>query len=235
MKQNLGLIGIIGAMDEEINEYLALAENLRGEKWQGFEFYLGQIAGKNVLIAKSGLGKVFAALVCQKIINTYGPQKIIFTGLAGALNKNLEIGDVVVSRDCMYHDMEAEALGYSRGAIPYTDYKIFAADENLKKIALETQLPNNKVVEGRILTGDQFITRAKILEFSYLTDELQGDAVEMEGAAVAHVCTVNQIPFVIARTISDKADSEAGIDFNNFLGQAAKNSVQIIQTILSKL
>ena len=230
MEIKSNLIGIIGAMDEETN-----AEDLYSEIWNGFEFHRGKMAGKDVLIAKSGLGKVFAAMVCQKIINTYEPEKIIFTGLAGALNKDLEIGDVVISHDCMYHDLETEALGYSRGAIPYTDYKIFLADEQLKNLALETMLPNNKVIAGRILTGDQFMTRAKIKEFAYLTEELKGDVVEMEGAAVGHVCTVNQIPFVIARTVSDKADGEAGLDFNKFLDKAAKNSWQVVKTILNKL
>ena len=229
------LIGIIGAMDEEIKEYLDNVDELRSEIWNGFEFYRAKMAGKEVLIVKSGVGKVSAALICQRMISFYEPEKIIFTGLAGALNKNLEIGDVVISHDCMYHDLETETLGFTRGAIPFTDYKIFLADEQLKKFALETDLPNNKVIEGRILTGDQFITKAKIKEYAYLIDELRGDAVEMEGAAIGHVCTINKIPFVIARTISDKADNGAAADFNKFLDKAAKNSLRIVNTILNKL
>ncbi|MFP4112427.1 MAG: 5'-methylthioadenosine/adenosylhomocysteine nucleosidase [Candidatus Woesearchaeota archaeon] len=226
------MIGIIGAMDEEINKFIEHSEKIKDIEWNKFVFYHAKLFGKEVVMVKSGVGKVMAAMVTQKLITEFKPKEIIFTGVAGALNKELDLGDVVVSRDCIQHDFDVTALGYPRGAILYTDYKEFPADFDLIKKGLSCKLEKHKIVLGRILTGDQFMTRKDINSHSYLTDELKGDAVEMEGASVAMVCTINKIPYVVVRTISDKADGSAAADFTAFLAVAADNSFHILKTLL---
>ncbi len=140
-----------------------------------------------------------------------------------------------MSKDCIQHDIDVQALGFSRGTIPYTEYRVFTADERLRKRALSAKLEHNKIVEGRILTGDQFLTKKETADHKYLIEELKGDAIEMEGGAIAQVCTLNRIPFLIVRTVSDKADGTAVEDFNRFLPVVAKNSFNIVKTILENL
>jgi len=228
-------IGIIGALDEEINIFLKIIKKIKIKKWSEFCFYEGKIFNQEVVVVKTGVGKTSAAMVCQKMIDNYNLSAIIFTGVAGSVNKKLNIGDVIISSDCVHHDLEAIELGFLRGVIPYTKYRFFRADEKLKKIALKTKIKNHKIYEGRILTGDQFLTRSKIKEFVYLKNELAGDVVEMEGAAVAQVCFFNQIPYVVVRSVSDKADKKAAREFDIFLNTAAKNSFKIVKNILQKI
>ena len=151
MTQNKLIVGILGAMDEEIQAYLEQAENIEEIKWQNFVFYRAELFNQQVVIVKSGIGKVFAAMVCQKMIDQFKPSHIIFTGLAGALNESLEIGDVLVSHDCLHHDLDARELGFSRGAVPYTQYQYFQADDKLKSLALSAVLEGHKISQGRIL------------------------------------------------------------------------------------
>tara|TARA_R110002096_G_scaffold432976_4_gene650815 strand:+ start:12663 stop:13373 length:711 start_codon:yes stop_codon:yes gene_type:complete len=226
------LFVLIGAMDIEIEEYCKHLTNTRLNKWHGFEFYEGNLGSKEVVVVKSGIGKVFAAMITQKLIDLYSPSHIIFTGVAGALNTNYEIGDVVISKDCIQHDMDVTALGFARGTIPYTNFNYFKADATLLELAISTEIDHN-LHTGRILTGDQFLSKKELNQYDYLTQELNGDAVEMEGAAVAQVCTINEIPFLIVRTISDKANEEASVNFNNLLPEIAKNSFLIVHHILN--
>ncbi len=227
------LFVLIGAMDIEIEEYCKHLTNTRLTKWNGFEFYEGQLGSKEVVVVKSGIGKVFAAMITQKLIDLYSPTHIIFTGVAGALNPDYEIGDVVISKDCVQHDMDVTALGFARGTIPYTNYNYFNADPHLFRLATSTQI-DHSLHTGRILTGDQFLSKKELNQYDYLITELNGDAVEMEGAAVAQVCTINEIPFLIVRTISDKANEEASVNFNNLLPEIAKNSFLIVHHILEQ-
>ena len=228
------MIAIIGAMDAEIDEYLLYMNELKERRWNSFTFYEGEMHSKPVVLVKSGIGKVFAAMITQHLIDHYKPSRILFTGVAGALNPDYEIGDVVISTDCIQHDMDVSALGFERGRIPYTELKVFTADENLVETALSAEV-NHPLHSGRILTGDQFFTRKELLDHAYLTEELKGDAIEMEGAAVGQVCALNNLPFLIVRTISDKANDEASVNFNEFLPEVAKNSFAIVDHILSKL
>lgn len=230
-----GPIGILGAMDAEISEFLAHATLIEKIQWHEFVFYKIKLHQTEIVIAKCGVGKVFSALVSQRLIDTFNPRCLIFTGVAGALNPDYQIGDVVISRDCMQHDVDGKALGFNRGHILYTDYKVFTADVSLKNAALTNTALKQKghqIWEGRILTGDQFMTRENIFQHQYLTEELLGDAVEMEGAAMAQVCAVNHLPFLLIRTISDKADGNAVENFNQFLPVIAQNSFSVVESIL---
>lgn len=228
-------IGIIGAMDEEIASYLDHVEDIKEEKWKIFTFYIGKWFGRDVVIVKSGVGKVFSAMICQHLIDTYQVDKVLFTGVGGSLNKSLEIGDVVVSTDAVHHDFDATPLGFKRGQISYTDYRYFKSEEKLLNLALQTKVEGHKVIKGRIVTGDQFFTQADKQNHTYLTEELQGDCIEMEGAAVAQVCEINEIPHLIIRTVSDKADGTAVEDYNSFKGTVAKNSFAVCKTVLENL
>ena len=227
-------IGIIGAMDEEIQEFLSHAEVTKTVEWKIFRIHEANLFGVPVVVMKCGVGKVFASLITQHIIDAYHPSAILSTGVAGALSKNLAIGDVVVSRDCAQHDMDARALGFERGSIPYTDFRFFKADEALAKLAMSADLEtrDHKIVSGRILTGDQFISGDRENSHGHLTGELAGDAVDMESAAIAQVCSIHETPFVSVRTISDYADHSAHIDFNAFLPVVASNSFHIIRKVL---
>jgi 5'-methylthioadenosine/S-adenosylhomocysteine nucleosidase len=227
-------IGIIGAMDAEVSEFLAHAESISRDEWRGFVFHGVRLSGREAVLVKCGIGKVFSALISQHLIDTYAPAAMIFTGVAGALNPAYDIGDVVVSRDCLQHDVDGRALGFARGNLLYTEWKAFPADAALKRAALSAHPDGHKLWEGRILTGDQFMTREEINHHHYLTGELAGDAVEMEGGAMAQVCAVNGVPYVVVRTISDRADGDAVHDFNRFLPVIAKNSYAVVKRIVEE-
>ena len=188
--------------------------------------------GKKVVVVKCGVGKVFAALTTQKLIDFYTPEFLVFTGVAGALNPDYEIGDIVLAEDCVQHDLDATGIGIPRGTIPYTNHRFFSSDENLINKAAKTPTAHTIHI-GRILTGDQFLTDSSSLE--YLTSEFQGDAVEMEGASVGFTCTLNHIPFLLIRTISDKADHSATADFTGFVKEVSKNSLGVLKHLLISL
>ena len=227
-------ICIIGAMDEEISGFLSQSRISKTIQRKSFLIHEAVLFGFPVTIVKCGVGKVFASLITQHILDAYHPSAVISTGVAGSLSADLRIGDVVVSRDCAHHDMDAMALGFERGRIPYTDLRFLAADENLCRLALSASLDpsGNKIVSGRILTGDQFISGVRGERHRFLTEELEGDAIDMESAAIAQVCFVNETPFVSIRTISDYADGSAHVDFNEFLPIVAGNSFKIVGHIL---
>jgi 5'-methylthioadenosine/S-adenosylhomocysteine nucleosidase len=227
------MLGILGAMDAEIDEFLTHAQPLERIEWNGFVFHRVRFAGKEAVLVKSGIGKVFCALVAQRLIDLFSPEALVFTGVAGALNPEYAIGDVVVSRDCLQHDVDGLALGFSRGTLLYTDWRAFPADRALVELALSARPSGHRVREGRILTGDQFMTRDEIRHHRYLVEELRGDAVEMEGGALAQVAAVNKLPYVVIRTLSDRADGDAVHDFNRFLPVVAVNSYAVVEKILS--
>jgi len=228
------IIGIIGAMDEEIDAYRSSMVQKTKKSQNGFEFYIGTIQSKDVILVKSGVGKVFASMVTQLMIDKYHVESIIVTGVGGSLNSKLNIGDVLIGRDSIQYDFDATALGFKLGQISYTDYRIFPADKLLLKIANNCKIEHN-TMEGRILTGDQFMTYKDKQDKRYLVKELKGDCVEMEGAAVAQVCTVNNVPHLIIRTMSDKADGTAVSDYNQFKNIVAKNSYNLVSNIISNL
>ena len=221
-------------MVEEVEEFLAHARVTRVVDRGAFHIHEAVMCDVPVAIIKCGVGKVFAAMITQHVIDTYAPASVISTGVAGGLSPALSIGDVVVSRDCLHHDLDTSALGFPRGRIPYTDYRFFAGDDTLVRIAVTADLGDraHRVVAGRILTGDQFIHGDRATTHAYLTGELQGDAVDMESAAIAQVCTVNRTPFVSVRTLSDLADGSADVDYMKFLPQVARNSFHIVKAVL---
>lgn len=226
-------IGIVGALDEEILHYKNGMKIISEEKKTGIIFYIGTFNDIPAVICKSGVGKVNASICSQILIDHYSVTHIIFTGVAGALDPILEIGDIVISTDSMQHDMDATALGFKLGEIPYSDVYLFKADLFLHNLAFsisKEMINQQKVISGRILSGDQFIAdREKVIQ---LYHELGGACTEMEGAAVAQVCYLNQIPFVIIRSISDKADGSADVNFLEFTELASFHSFKIVNSML---
>jgi len=228
-------IGIIGAMQEEIDMLLASMEERQTDSQVGFDYDRGLMQGRSVVVCKSGVGKVNAAVCTQVLIDRYKVDTVIFTGVAGALDPELNIGDIVISRSCMQHDMDVSALGFARGAIPYQEVSDFPSDERLIRLAEqagERVFPGRCRV-GKVLSGDQFIAdreRVKDLHTAFA-----GSCVEMEGASVAQVCHMNGIPHVVIRSMSDKADGSAPDNFSAFTVEASNRSFAIVNAILKHL
>lgn len=213
---------LLGAMQLEVKEFL---KNLEGKTETGegdFRFFRGKLEGRDVLVSKTGVGKALSALTTQKIIDTYSPEAIIFTGLAGSLKEDLEVGDTLFAKDAVQWDMDARVVGFKRGKIPYTSYRFFPSDPELLNAALSYVPKTGKAHFGRIVTGDSFVRNSHSKEYQFLKEELEGWAVEMEGASVALAAAVNSIPFLLIRIISDKADGQASLSFVKIVNKASK-------------
>lgn len=226
------MIIILGAMDSEIAGFLSRLENRLEVHWNGLTQHRGQLEGQEVLVSKSGVGKVMSAMVTQHLIDRWRPKAVIFTGLAGSLQPHIEIGDTLLAEDLVQHDMESVALNLPRGQVPFSDYRFVPSHPALLELATGYRPANGRLHRGRICTGDQFITYREMVTHAYLTEELEGDGVEMEGASVALVCSVNRVPFLVARTISDRADEDAATNFEAFLPQASRNSLDLVRFLL---
>jgi 5'-methylthioadenosine/S-adenosylhomocysteine nucleosidase len=228
-----GPVLLLGALDAEVETFAEHLDSIREVEWRGYRFIEGRIRGLSVVVSRSGVGKSLAAMLTQHLIDRYAPSAIIFTGVAGALNPDLEIGDTVIAETCMQHDMDARALGFQRGEVPYTPYRVLTCDPELVARAAMCTPTSGTVRLGHILTGDVFIVTSKDESYRYLREELGGDAVEMEGASVGLVATVNEVPFIVIRTISDKADASASVNFATFVTKASRNAWEFVDHLLS--
>lgn len=230
-------IGIIGAMNEEITELKELMTNINEKKVSGLTFFEGKLCGKEVVLVESGIGKVNAAISTTLLINEFKVEKIIFTGVAGAVNPNVNVTDIVIGTDLVESDMDVTAGGnYKLGEIPRMKNSNFKPDPYLFTIAHSVAVKlfgENKVFTGRIISRDEFVASTE--KVNKLREIFNAECVEMEGAAVAHVCEILNTPFIILRSISDKADNEAGMTFDEFVKIAAKNSKLIVEGILNSL
>ncbi len=189
-----------------------------------------------MILCKSGVGKVNAALTTQILIDKYEITHLLFTGVAGAVDHTLDVGDLVVSTSAMHHDIDASPLGFKRGEVPmYEDSSDFKADENLVRLAVKAakEVTNKHVVQGRVMSGDQFIADSEYVQS--LRNDFDGACVEMEGAAVAQVAVMNQVPYVIIRSISDKANGEASMSFSEFTELASEQSHILVSRLLENL
>jgi len=228
-------IGIIGAMVEEIERLHRHVEVTDTRTKAGIVYHEGTLHGVPVVYCKSGVGKVNAA-VCTQLLLDQGVDGVLFTGVAGALDPELEVGDIVISTSCLQHDMDVTPLGFPRGVIPYMDIPSdVAADERLVRIATEAaeQLFSGRYRRGKVLSGDQFIASRDVVK--QLRDELGGACAEMEGASVAQVCAMNGVPFVVIRSMSDKADGGAPESFTEFTIKAADHSYAIIEEMVKRM
>lgn len=229
-------IGIIGAMDVEVANLKEAMKTEREVVRAGMRFCEGTIGGTEVVVVQCGIGKVNAGLCVQILCDLFDVTHLINTGVAGSLDEEINVGDVVVSIDAMYHDMDVTGLGYVPGQVPQMDVLTFAADPMLREAAVKAcreAAPEIGVFEGRVVSGDQFICdRAKKNE---IKKTFGGLCTEMEGAAIAQAAYVNGVPFVIVRAISDKADESVIVAYDVFEAQAARHCTSIIEHMVKSL
>ena len=229
-------IGIIGAMELEVEELKSKLSSPVVTTKAGMNFYEGTLNNVPVVVVKCGIGKVNAALCVQILIDLYNVTHIINTGVAGSLNAKLDIGDILISKEALHHDMDVTIFGYQPGEVPQLGVREFPADEKMIQAAQKAcgtlEDPVNAIV-GRVVSGDQFISDKAVK--NRLIEVFQGDCAEMEGASIAHGAYLNKIPFVIIRAISDKADDSAEMDYPTFERAAAAHCAKIVTEMVVDL
>ena len=226
------MLGIIGAMDEEVAMIKAQLTDVQVESRAAMDFYKGKLEGKEVVVVRSGIGKVNAAMCTQILADIYGVTGVVNTGIAGSLKAEIDIGDIVLSSDALQHDMDATGFGYEPGQIPRVETLAFKADEGLIHLAEECCSKVNPDIHT-FVGRDQFISDKE--KKKWLTDTFGGYCTEMEGAAIAQACYLNSIPFLIVRAISDKADDSASVDYPAFEAKAIVHSVNLLTEIVRSL
>lgn len=227
-------IGIIGAMEEEIESIKPDIDIISTKNIVGLDFYMGKMGGNNVVLVRSGIGKVNASICTQVLVDFYAVDFIINVGVAGAINKELKIGDIVVATDVMHHDMDTTFFGDELGVIPRIEESSFKSDEELFNLAIslsEKQLINNTVYSGRIVSGDQFICEAE--KKNKISSHFKAYCVDMESAAIGQTCYLNKIPFIVIRSVSDGSDENN--EYKNFFKESALKASIIVKNMIELL
>jgi len=236
------MIGIIGAMEDELSLLCETMGKVNAQKSGVFEFQTGKIEGKDVTILLCGIGKVNAAVGCALLIQQFKPDCVINTGSAGGIHPELKVGDAIISTGLVYHDVDVTAFNYLPGQLPKQP-QIFPVDENLVKTAEDAvdELKREKILpdsfnhcRGLIGSGDVFLHKPENIAcvrriFPDVT------AVEMEGAAIAHCCHLFSVPVLVIRALSDVAGTESPVSFDEFLPVASKHSAHIVMRIIRKM
>ena len=227
------VIGIIGAMEEEVSMLKEKMTEVTVKEKAGMEFFHGLLKGHEAVVVRSGIGKVNAGICAQILVDDFHVDAVINTGIAGSLRAEINIGDIVLSTDTMQHDMDAREFGYPAGQIPRMDTLAFPADEGLRKLAGEAcrQVnPEIGVWEGRVVSGDQFVADKE--KKAYILSISQGSCT---GAAIGQAAYLNHIPYLVIRAISDKADDSAQMDYPTFEKQAILHSVRLVEHMMGML
>ena len=230
------MLGIIGAMEEEVSRLTAAMEEVRIVKRASMEFYQGKLSGKEAVVVRSGIGKVNAGICAQILADLFSVDRIVNTGIAGSLDSAIDIGDIVLSTDALQHDVDAAAFGYAPGVIPRMETSVFEADPSMLQLAenaCRKVNPDIQVFTGRVVSGDQFI--ADKAKKEYLVSQFRPMCTEMEGGAIAQAACLNHIPFLIIRAISDKADNSAQVDYPVFEAAAIEHSVRLVMELAACL
>jgi len=226
-------IAIMGAMEEEIEPLLAYLRDVREIEHADNTYYTGTYRGIEIVLAYSKIGKVYATLTATMMLERFGCDVMLFSGVAGAISDDLQIGDLVIADGVCQHDLDITAFGHPHGFVPGGEVCVWA-DPGLRKIAHKVAYEKGiRLHEGVIATGDQFIADPE--RKNWIGETFQADALEMEGAAVAVVCSALDVPFFILRAISDSADMDAGFDFDAFLVSSAKRSADFVMAMVSKI
>ncbi len=212
---------ILGAMDGELHGIEKRLDSTQALREKYPRIISGNLGATEVLLVRTGVGKVMSASATAYVVSSYRPDTILYVGIAGALRNEPAIGDIVIARDSVQHDLDARVFGFERGEIPYEGIRAIPSSPHLVSRAATFLSDGITTHVGRILTGDRFLTTARRRDHAYLTDELDGWAVDMEGAAAATVAWLEGIDFLLARIISDRADGRAPEDFSTFLPKAA--------------
>ena len=229
-------IGIIGAMEVEV-ETLKSKMNIKNTvKKASMEFFEGTIGNTEVVVVRSGIAKVNAGICVQILVDIFGVTHVINSGVAGSLDARINIGDIVLSTDACYHDVDATVFGYKKGEVPQLGTAAFTADAELRekaKAAIKAAAPDLGVFEGRVCSGDQFISSGEVKDA--IKRDFDGMCTEMEGAAIAQGCYLNNVPFLIIRAISDKADGSDIVDYPVFEAKAAKDCAALVLEMIANL
>ena len=225
-------IGFIGAMEVEVNNLVSRLENRKCETVSGIDFHTGKLLGKEVAIAKCGIGKVFAAMAAEVMILKYAPKLLVNTGVGGALAKDLSTGDIVIANKLCQHDMDTSPIGDPIGLVSGINRIWFETDESAREVLMKSGKELGLSVKlGSIATGDRFVATKDVKK--HIVDTFGASACEMEGGAIAQIAFINNTPFVVVRAISDSADGEASMDYPTFLGIAAKNSTNLTLSLVA--
>ena len=227
------ITGIIGAMENEVQSLKSDMQITQTSTIAGMNFCRGTLEGQQVVVVQCGIGKVNAGICSQILISVFGAGRIINTGVAGSLDARIDIGDIVVSTDAVQHDYDVSPIGFQEGEIPYTGLYAFPADASMRKMAVLAARKTEEdmqVFEGRVCSGDQFIASGE--QKTSILSRFGGLCCEMEGAAIAQVCYLNQVPFVIIRAISDKADAKEEISYEQFADMAARRCSNIVRFMM---
>lgn len=229
------MIGIIGAMAVEVENLVHEMEAAQTEQISGILYYSGKIAGVDCVVAQCGVGKVAAAVCAQTMILKYQPSALVNVGVAGGIGQDIHIGDIVISRGLVQHDMDTSALGDKKGMISGLNLVEIPACAKTVDLVAQTAkgIYGNGVHVGVIATGDQFISDGETMR--KLATEFHASACEMEGGSIAQVCYMNQVDFVVIRAISDNADQDASVDFVTFARESAHKSAELIVRLLPAL
>lgn len=229
-------IGIIGAMDEEVNLLKRQMQDKTERTVASMEFCEGILQGKDAVVVRSGIGKVNAAVCTQILADIYHVDAVINTGVAGSLRKEIDIADIVLSTDALQHDVDATGFGYEPGIIPRMEQSVFKADSRLLTLAeavCAEVIPSVGIHTGRVVSGDQFISDSAKKE--WMVEKFGGYCTEMEGAAIAQTAYLNNIPFLIIRAISDKADHSAEMAYDKFVEVAIANTGKLLNSLLERI
>ena len=226
-------IAIMGAMPEEIEPLLAKVENIKKIEYADNSYYEATYKGKELVIAYSKIGKVFSSLTASTLLEKFECTKLLFSGVAGAINPELKIGDLIIADKLCQHDLDISIFGHAYGFVP--EGAVFIeSDEKLREIAKAVAVKNElSLIEGTIATGDQFV--ASNDRKAFITEHFQADALEMEGASVAVVCDALNVPFFVLRAISDTANDDAGMDFDEFMVGSAIISANFILEMVESI
>ena len=225
------MIGIIGAMQTEVDLLISKIEDAKTRTVSGIDFVSGKIHTKDVVVARCGIGKVFAALCAQTMILEYGVEMLINTGVGGAISDELDIGDITVSDFVVQHDMDTTALGDPAGLISGINVVKIAADADIvSSFCRAAEREGARYIVGTIASGDTFVSSAE--KKKQIADLFGAAVCEMEGAAIGQVCYVNRVPFCIVRAVSDKADGSSGVDYMTFVASAAEKNARVILEFL---
>ena len=228
-------LGIIGAMTMEVETLVSSMEEAEKKTIAGSDFFEGRLEGLPCVVVQCGVGKVNAALCAQILCTAFGVTHLVNTGIAGSLSNDLDIADLLVSQDAMYHDFDCVPFGYPYGQVPGLDTLAFPADERLMAYAFQAAEAVNPghTKLGRVASGDQFIADRE--KKAFIIEKTRAMCTEMEGAAIAQTAYRNGIPFVILRAISDKADDSAEMDYPSFETLAAHRCAQVTSLLAKKL
>ena len=228
-------LGIIGAMDIEVALLKEKMENMTVTEKAGMKFYDGTLEGLQAVVVQCGVGKVNAAMCAQILCSVFDVTHLVNTGIAGSLCADLDIGDLVVSKDAMYHDFDCVHFGYEMGKVPGMDVVAFPASETMMAHALKAaqEVHPGHVRTGRVASGDLFVAQKDAK--NAIIEKTGAICTEMEGAAIAHTAYRNGVPFVILRAISDKADDSAEMDYPTFERIAAQRCAQVTMAMAKQI